>query len=205
MRIKRVFDIAICLLLAPVVLPLALGVALVLRVSLGTPVMFRQKRSGYNGKPFVMYKFRTMPESRDYSGRLLPDAYRLPPLGRKLRSYSLDELPQLWNVLTGSMSLVGPRPLLPEYLPRYSDFQRRRHEVMPGLTGWAQVNGRNALTWEQKFDLDVWYVDHETLWLDAKILWMTVWQVFRRSGIAQAGHATMPEFTAGPIQAGRDV
>ena len=194
MRIKRAFDLAVCLLLAPAALPLAFGVALVLRSKLGTPIIFRQRRTGHNGQAFVMFKFRTMHQFRDSSGCLLPDAYRLPPMGQMLRSYSLDELPQLWNVLTGSMSLVGPRPLLPEYLPRYTDFQRRRHEVMPGITGWAQINGRNAVTWEQKFELDVWYVDRRSLWLDLRILWMTVFKVVRRDGISRQGHATMPEF-----------
>jgi sugar transferase EpsL len=142
----------------------------------------------------VLYKFRTMTGARDQTGKLLADEKRLTALGRFLRTTSLDELPQLWNVLKGEMTLVGPRPLLPEYLPRYNAFQRRRHEVKPGITGWVQVNGRNALTWEQKFDLDVWYVDHQSLGLDLKILWMTALKVIRRDGISQDGHATMPEF-----------
>jgi lipopolysaccharide/colanic/teichoic acid biosynthesis glycosyltransferase len=146
-----------------------------------------------------------MTDVRDQTGNLLADEQRLTALGRFLRSTSLDELPQLWNVLKGDMSLVGPRPLLPEYLSRYTAFQRRRHEVRPGITGWVQVNGRNSLTWEQKFDLDVWYVDHGGLWLDIKILWMTMLQVFRRDGISQAGHATMPEFAGSPTpKTGRD-
>jgi lipopolysaccharide/colanic/teichoic acid biosynthesis glycosyltransferase len=157
-------------------------------------VLFRQLRIGHREKVFTFLKFRTMTDVRDQTGKLLADEHRLTALGRFLRSTSLDELPQLWNVLKGDMSLVGPRPLLPEYLPRYTAFQRRRHEVRPGVTGWVQVNGRNSLTWEQKFELDVWYVDHRSLWLDARILWMTVLQVLRREGISQAGHATMPEF-----------
>jgi lipopolysaccharide/colanic/teichoic acid biosynthesis glycosyltransferase len=145
-----------------------------------------------------------MTDVRDQAGELLPDEQRLTVLGRLLRGTSLDELPQLWNVLKGDMSLVGPRPLLPEYLPRYTALQRRRHEVKPGITGWAQVNGRNSLTWEQKFDLDVWYVDHQSLWLDVKILWLTVLQVLRRDGISQQGHATMPEFMGSQAQSRRD-
>jgi lipopolysaccharide/colanic/teichoic acid biosynthesis glycosyltransferase len=159
---------------------------------------------GYQGRPFWLYKFRTMTGARDGTGKLFTDEQRLTPLGRFLRSTSLDELPQLWNVLMGDMSLVGPRPLLPEYLPRYTPFQRRRHEVRPGITGWAQVNGRNSLTWEQKFELDVWFVDHRNLWLDIRILWMTVLQVLRRNGISQAGYATMPEFTGSPCRSRRD-
>jgi lipopolysaccharide/colanic/teichoic acid biosynthesis glycosyltransferase len=171
---------------------------------LGRPVLFKQGRIGYREKPFMLSKFRSMREIRDRSGRPLPDEARLSPYGRFLRVTSLDEFPTFWNVLRGNMSLVGPRPLLPEYLPRYSEFQRRRHEVKPGLTGWAQVNGRNSLTWEQKFELDVWYVDHQSLWLDVKILWMTVLQVLRRDGISQAGHATMPEFLGSPTESRRD-
>ena len=174
--------------------PLMLAFAGLIRVRIGKPVLFRQLRIGHREKVFTFLKFRTMTDVRDQTGKLLADEHRLTALGRFLRSTSLDELPQLWNVLKGDMSLVGPRPLLPEYLPRYTAFQRRRHEVRPGITGWVQVNGRNSLTWEQKFELDVWYVDHRSLWLDARILWMTVLQVLRREGISQAGHATMPEF-----------
>ncbi len=174
--------------------PLMLAFAGLIRVRIGKPVLFRQLRIGHREKVFTFLKFRTMTDVRDQTGKLLADEHRLTALGRFLRSTSLDELPQLWNVLKGDMSLVGPRPLLPEYLPRYTAFQRRRHEVRPGVTGWVQVNGRNSLTWEQKFELDVWYVDHRSLWLDARILWMTVLQVLRREGISQAGHATMPEF-----------
>src|ERR1019366_2178359 len=167
--------------------PLMLAFAGLIRVRMGKPVFFRQQRIGLHSKPFQFLKFRTMIDVHDQAGKLLPDEQRLTALGRFLRSMSLDELPQLWNVLKGDMSLVGPRPLLPEYLPRYTLFQRRRHEVKPGITGWVQVNGRNSLTWEQKFELDVWYVDHRSLWLDARILWMTVLQVLRREGISQAG------------------
>jgi sugar transferase EpsL len=174
--------------------PLLAAASLAIRVTMGAPILFRQLRTGKGGRLFWLYKFRTMTDDRTQDGSLLPDHERLSWLGRALRAASLDELPQLWNVLKGDMSAVGPRPLLPEYLPRYTAFQRRRHEVKPGITGWAQVNGRNALTWEQKFELDVWYVDHWGLWLDVKILWMTVLQVLRREGISQAGHVTMPEF-----------
>ena len=174
--------------------PLMLVFAGLIRVRMGKPVLFRQLRIGHREKVFTFLKFRTMTDVRDQTGQLLADEQRLTALGRFLRSSSLDELPQIWNVLKGDMSLVGPRPLLPEYLPRYTAFQRRRHEVRPGVTGWVQVNGRNSLTWEQKFELDVWYVDHRSLSLDARILWMTVLQVLRREGISQAGHATMPEF-----------
>lgn len=191
---KRVFDfvLTICglLLLSPFILLLMLLV----RFSLGAPIFFTQVRPGLNGKPFRMVKFRTMTDARGTNGQLLPDADRLTDFGRFLRSASLDELPELWNVLKGEMGLVGPRPLLMEYLPLYSAEQARRHEVRPGITGWAQVNGRNAISWEEKFKLDVWYVDNRSLWLDFKILWLTVWRVVRRSGISQEGHATMEKF-----------
>lgn len=176
--------------------PMAL-IALVVWRSMGRPVIFRQIRPGLHGWPFVMYKFRTMRDVRDASGRPLSDQERLTPLGRWLRSTSLDELPELWNVLKGDMSLVGPRPLLMSYLDRYTPEQARRHEVKPGITGWAQIHGRNALTWEEKFQLDVWYVDHWTLWLDARILVRTLLKVVRREDISAEGHATMPEFTGG--------
>jgi lipopolysaccharide/colanic/teichoic acid biosynthesis glycosyltransferase len=169
--------------------------ALLVRTQLGTPILFRQVRPGRNGRLFKLAKFRTMTDERDASGGLLPDASRLTPFGRWLRATSLDELPSLWNVLKGDMSLVGPRPLLVEYLPLYSSEQARRHEVRPGITGWAQVNGRNALTWEQKFELDVWYVDHRSFWLDLRIMLMTVRKVFVREGISAKGEATMPRFT----------
>jgi len=174
--------------------PLLLAVGLLVRLRLGTPVLFRQQRPGRGGRPFQVLKFRTMRDARDAAGRPLPDEARLTRLGRFLRATSLDELPQLWNVLRGDLSLVGPRPLLMQYLPRYSPEQARRHEVLPGITGWAQVNGRNAISWEQKFALDVWYVDHWSLTLDLRILALTALRVIRRSGISRAGYATMPEF-----------
>ena len=194
---KRLFDItaafAALLLLA---LPLAL-LTWQVRRKLGSPAFFRQVRPGMHGQPFEMVKFRTMTDARGADGALLPDADRLTPFGRFLRASSLAELPELWNVLKGEMSLVGPRPLLMEYLPLYSPQQARRHEVRPGITGWAQVNGRNALGWDEKFKLDVWYVDHRSLWLDIKILWLTVKKVLVREGISAAGEATMPRFTGG--------
>jgi lipopolysaccharide/colanic/teichoic acid biosynthesis glycosyltransferase len=174
--------------------PLALGIAVLVRLRLGSPVLFRQKRPGLHGETFEMLKFRTMREAFDAAGRPLPDAQRLTPFGRWLRSTSLDELPELWNVLQGEMSLVGPRPLLVEYLPRYSRFQARRHEVKPGITGWAQINGRNAISWDEKFRLDVWYVDHQSLWLDMQILATTFAKVLRRDGISAQDAATMPLF-----------
>lgn len=194
-RIKRLFDLVLAIpgiaLLSPVMLMIALFVA----IDLGRPVLFTQVRPGLNGRPFRMYKFRTMRDDVDADGNLLPDEQRLTRLGSFLRSTSLDELPELWNVLKGDMSLVGPRPLLMEYLDRYTPDQARRHLVLPGITGWAQVNGRNALTWEEKFALDVWYVDNWSLWLDIKILWLTILAVLTRRGISAEGHATMPRFT----------
>lgn len=192
---KRFFD----LVLAALAL-LLLGMPLLfliwqVRRKLGSPVFFRQPRPGRHGRPFHMVKFRTMNDERGPDGELLPDSVRLTPFGRFLRATSLDELPELWNVLKGDMSLVGPRPLLVEYLPLYSPEQARRHEVRPGITGWAQVNGRNALSWDDKFKLDVWYVDHRSLWLDVKILWLTVRKVLVREGISAAGEATMSKFT----------
>jgi sugar transferase EpsL len=178
------------LLLGPVVLAIALAI----RLSMGSPVLFRQVRPGWREKPFTLLKFRTMADIRDKAGKPLPDCARLTPLGKFLRSLSLDELPQLWNVLKGELSLVGPRPLLMEYLTRYSAFEKRRHEVKPGVTGWAQVHGRNALKWDEKFELDVWYVDHWSLALDLRILASTVLALLRRDGINQPGHATMTEF-----------
>jgi len=174
--------------------PVMILLAVLIRFKLGTPVIFRQTRPGLQGKPFTMYKFRTMLDLRDENGELLPDEKRLTSLGRFLRSTSLDELPELFNVLKGDMSLVGPRPLLMKYLNRYTPEQFRRHEVKPGITGWAQVNGRNAISWEEKFKLDVWYVDNWSLWLDLKILLMTLVKVFRREGISHGSEATMPEF-----------
>ena len=192
---KRLFDIVVsaCALLM-LALPMLVVIWMVRR-KLGSPVFFTQVRPGMHGKPFKMVKFRSMISERSTDGELLPDAVRLTPFGRFLRSTSLDELPELWNVLKGDMSLVGPRPLLMEYLPLYSPEQARRHEVRPGITGWAQVNGRNAIGWEDKFKLDVWYVDHCSLWLDIKILWLTVKKVLVREGISAAGEATMGKFT----------
>ena len=191
---KRLIDIVGSLAGLVILSPLMGLVYLVIRLRLGTPVLFRQDRLGKFGRPFVLYKFRTMTDRWDSSGDVLPDVERLTPFGCQLRRTSIDELPQLFNVFLGKMSLVGPRPLLPEYLERYNSFQCRRQEAKPGITGWAQVNGRNGLTWEQRFELDVWYVDHWSLWLDAKILWMTVVKVVCCEGISQQGHATMPEF-----------
>jgi len=191
---KRGFDVLLSLaLLAAFILPL-LGLAWLIRRKLGSPILFRQTRPGQHAKPFVMLKFRTMTNACRMDGTLLPDAERLTPFSLFLRSTSLDELPELWNVLKGDMSFVGPRPLLMEYLPLYSPEQARRHEVCPGITGWAQVNGRNAISWEEKFKLDVWYVDHRSFWLDLKILWMTLNKVFMREGISQDGQATIEVF-----------
>ncbi len=195
---KRLFDTTLAALaLMLLAVPLCV-LAMVVRQKLGAPVLFRQMRPGLHGRPFEMLKFRTMTDARDERGVPLPDAMRLTPLGRWLRATSLDELPELWNVLKGDMSLVGPRPLLMEYLPLYSAEQARRHEVRPGITGWAQVNGRNAVSWEDKFRMDVWYVDHRSIWLDIKILWLTVRKVLAREGISAANEATMRKFTGGP-------
>lgn len=191
---KRFFDLFVILLSLPVTLPTLVIVALLVKFKIGSPVLFTQNRPGKNGEIFKMYKFRTMTNERDKNDILLPDCARLTKFGRALRSSSLDELPELINVLRGEMSLVGPRPLLVEYLPRYSKTQMRRHEVSPGITGWAQINGRNAISWEQKFQLDIWYVDNRTLLLDLKILFLTVWKVFRREGISAKGNDTMPPF-----------
>jgi len=193
--LKRAFDLAVALLAMTLFFPLFLMVSLFVLVRLGQPVFFSQVRPGQNTKPFEMVKFRTMLDARNSSGALLSDSERLTKFGHFLRSTSLDELPELWNVLKGDMSLVGPRPLLMEYLPLYSHEQARRHEVRPGITGWAQVNGRNALSWEEKFKLDVWYVDNQSFWLDLKILFMTVKKVVVREGISAKGDATMPVFT----------
>jgi lipopolysaccharide/colanic/teichoic acid biosynthesis glycosyltransferase len=192
--VKRLFDRAAALVGLIVLAPVLAAVALLVRVRLGTPVLFRQVRPGLGGRPFTVAKFRTMLDKRDREGRPLPDAERLTRVGLFMRSSSLDELPQLWSVLRGDLSLVGPRPLLTQYLERYTPEQARRHEVLPGITGWAQVNGRNSLSWEEKFALDIWYVDNWSLALDAKILLMTLRRVARREGISQAGHATMTEF-----------
>ena len=195
MRIKRFFDLVTAsLALLVIILPLLL-LALIVRINLGSPILFNQVRPGLNGRPFHMIKFRTMTNKSDSNGALLPDEERLTPFGRLLRSTSLDELPELWNVLRGDMSLVGPRPLLMEYLPLYSEEQARRHKVRPGITGWAQVNGRNTISWNEKVKLDVWYVDNHSFWLDLKILWKTILKVLLRDGINGNGEVTMSKFT----------
>ena len=191
---KRVLDSLLALGGLIVLSPVLLLLALVIRLKLGSPVLFRQARPGRGGRVFILWKFRTMNQARDDEGQLMPDGQRLTPFGQWLRTTSLDELPELWNVLRGDMSLVGPRPLLVEYLDRYTPEEARRHEVSPGLTGWAQVNGRNATTWEERLRLDVWYVDHQSLALDLQILLRTVFLVFSRDGISAPGSATMPEF-----------
>jgi sugar transferase EpsL len=193
--LKRLLDCLIALCALVVGAPLLALVALAVRLALGAPVLFRQQRPGLHGHPFTLVKFRTMRDAIDRDGVPLPDAVRLTRFGRFLRASSLDELPELWNVLRGDMSLVGPRPLLMEYLPRYTPEQARRHEVRPGITGWAQVNGRNALSWHERFRLDVWYVDHRSPWLDLRILFVTLWRVARRDGISEPGHATATPFT----------
>lgn len=193
--LKRVLDLGGAIFGLVLLSPVMLAVAVAVRVTLGKPVLLRQERAGYRGQPFMLVKFRTMRDARDPSGRLLPDTERMTILGRFLRGTSLDELPELLNVLKGEMSLVGPRPLLMDYLPLYTPEQARRHRVLPGITGWAQVKGRNSLSWEERFNLDVWYVDHWTLWLDLRILLLTVWKVLKQEGIHAAGHATMPTFT----------
>jgi len=193
-RSKRLFDLLLTLPGLVLISPLILLVALLVRIKHGSPILFAQDRPGYQGRLFTLRKFRSMTDARDDQANLLPDDARLTRLGQFLRGSSLDELPELFNVIKGEMSLVGPRPLLIEYLERYTPEQARRHEVLPGITGWAQVNGRNALTWEDKFRLDTWYVDHWSLWLDLKILGMTAAKVIRREGISQPGHATAEVF-----------
>jgi sugar transferase EpsL len=195
LMLKRGMDVTAAALALVVVLPVMLAVGMAIRVCDGPPILFRQRRPGLKGRPLALLKFRTMRETRDAEGRLLPDEARLTALGKVLRELSLDELPQLWNVLRSDMSLVGPRPLLMEYLEFYSAEEMRRHEVKPGITGWAQVNGRNGTNWPERFALDLWYVDHWSLKLDAKILLRTLWQTLKRNGITQPGHATMPEFS----------
>ncbi|KAB7707376.1 sugar transferase [Bacillus aerolatus] len=193
-NIKRFFDF-ICSLIGLMALsPVILITVLLIRLKLGSPIVFKQQRPGLHGKPFFVYKFRTMTDERDKNGDLMPDHIRLTPFGQLLRKLSLDELPQLFNVLKGDISLVGPRPLLMEYLDLYTREQARRHEVRPGITGWAQVNGRNAISWEDKFKLDVWYVDNRSFWLDIKILFLTVLKVFKSEGISQTGHVTIEKF-----------
>ena len=193
--LKRLMDIFCSLLALVLLFPFLLVLVLLVRFKLGSPIFFRQVRPGRNGVPFKMIKFRSMTDERDAMGNLLPDSERLTSFGKLLRSSSLDELPELWNVLKGDMSLVGPRPLLMEYLPLYSKEQYRRHDARPGVTGWAQVNGRNAISWEDKFRLDVWYVDNQSLWLDVKILFLTVKKVLVRDGISGEGEVTMSKFT----------
>jgi sugar transferase EpsL len=191
---KRIFDLLLAISGLILISPVILIVAVLVRLQHGSPILFSQVRPGYQGKLFTLRKFRTMTNARDEAGNLLPDDVRLTQLGRFLRASSLDELPELINVLKGEMSLVGPRPLLTQYLERYSPEQARRHDVLPGITGWAQIHGRNAITWEDKFRLDVWYVDHWSVWLDLKILWQTFAKVIHREGINQPGHATAEEF-----------
>jgi len=201
--VKRAFDFAAALVLVVALSPVLLLTAVVVALTMGVPILFRQERPGMRGRLFTLYKFRTMRKATAPDGTPLQDTQRLTAAGRILRAASLDELPELWNVIKGDMSLVGPRPLLVEYLPLYTPEQARRHDVLPGITGWAQVNGRNALSWEQKFSLDVWYVDHRTLWLDARILLLTVGKVVRREGISQAGQATAERFVGSTDSASR--
>jgi lipopolysaccharide/colanic/teichoic acid biosynthesis glycosyltransferase len=195
LALKRAFDIVVSLTALTLLSPLMALIALAIRLSMGTPVLFRQPRLGYQGRPFVLYKFRTMNDKRDEQGNLLPDEQRLTRLGRFLRSLTLDELPELFNVLKGEMSLVGPRPLLVEYRDLYTPEQWRRHEMPPGMAGPVLAGGRNALDWEEKFKRDVWYVDHWSLWLDFQILARTAWKVLKREGVSAEGHVTMPKFT----------
>ena len=192
---KRLFDFLVALSALVLLSPLLLGLAVLVRFNLGAPVLFSQRRPGCGGRIFTMWKFRSMVDARDAAGNLRTDAERLTRFGRWLRASSLDELPELWNILCGDMSLVGPRPLLVEYLPLYSAEQARRHEVRPGLTGWAQINGRNTLSWEEKFRLDLWYVEHRTFWLDLKVMALTAVRIVHRKDITAAGEATMPRFT----------
>ena len=198
MNVKRLVDIVLAFGGLALLAPVMLAVTWLIRRQFGSPILFRQTRPGLHGKPFSILKFRTMADTRDAKGNLLPDAERLTGFGRFLRSTSLDELPELFNVLKGEMSLVGPRPLLMAYLPLYTPEQARRHEMRPGITGWAQVNGRNAISWEEKFRLDVWYVDNQSFWLDLKILLLTVKKVVVRDGISAVGEATAPRFTGSP-------
>ncbi len=191
---KRLFDLTVIILILPVITPLLLLLIIYVKIKLGGPIFFRQTRPGLNGKPFQIIKFRSMTDKRDAEGNLLPDAIRLTPFGKFLRSTSLDELPELWNVLKGEMSLVGPRPLLMEYLPLYSQRQSRRHEVRPGITGWAQINGRNSISWEERFEMDIYYVENRSIMFDLKILFLTISKVFKREGISAKGEATMPKF-----------
>ena len=193
--IKRLFDLTISIAGMFILSPLYVLLILSIYFKLGKPILYRQTRAGFNGEAFVLYKFRTMREQYDAEGNPLPDEQRLGPFGRFMRSFSFDELPELWNVMQGDMSLVGPRPLLMRYLPRYNAEQMRRHEVKPGITGWAQIHGRNELSWEERFKQDVWYVDNRSLWLDLKIIFLTIKKVVVRDGISAEGEATMPKFT----------
>ena len=193
--IKRLFDIVISVIALTVLFPVIAIVTFEIRRKLGSPVLFRQIRPGKEGRPFEMIKFRTMRNDTDGKGRLLSDSERIVPFGNFLRKSSLDELPEFWNVLKGDMSLIGPRPLLLEYLSLYNNHQKKRQDVRPGITGWAQVNGRNAISWQEKFNLDVWYVENQSFWLDMRILWMTIKKVIMREGISAEGEATMPKFT----------
>jgi sugar transferase EpsL len=197
---KRLFDLGVALPVLILLIPVLALLALLVRLKLGSPILFRQTRPGKQGKPFTVYKFRTMLDLHDRDGRPLPDEERMTPFGRILRSASLDELPEIWNVIRGDMSIVGPRPLLMKYLGRYTPEQARRHEVLPGITGWAQINGRNDISWEDKFALDVWYVDHLSLWLDIKIIAVTAWRVLTREGISQEGHVTASTFMGSEIR-----
>jgi len=194
LALNRIIDILLSLLALVAMAPMFLAIALSVKLFLGSPILFKQIRPGLNGKLFDLYKFRTMTDHRDGRGNILPDEKRISGIGKFLRKTSLDELPELWNVMKGDMSIVGPRPLLPQYLPRYTAEQARRHEVKPGLTGWAQINGRNAISWEEKFKLDVWYVDNCSIWLDLKIIAVTIEKVLSGEGITAPGEATMPEF-----------
>ncbi|MED0654827.1 sugar transferase [Anoxybacillus geothermalis] len=198
--LKRSFDFVVSFIALIILSPVMLATAILVRYKLGSPILFKQQRPGLHGKPFYLYKFRTMTDERDENGKLLPDHLRLTSFGKFLRKYSLDELPQLFNVLKGDISLVGPRPLLMEYLELYTPEQARRHEVKPGITGWAQVNGRNAISWEEKFKLDVWYVDNRTFWLDIKILFLTVIKVLKKEGINQSEYVTMEKFAGNVSQ-----
>ena len=201
---KRYFDFIVSFIALIILLPIIVVTAVLIRFKIGKPILFKQERPGIYGKSFYVYKFRTMTDARDANGELLPDNVRLTDFGKFVRKLSLDELPQLWNVLKGDMSFVGPRPLLVEYLPLYNERQAKRHNVLPGITGWAQVNGRNAISWEEKFELDVWYVDNQSFWLDIKILFMTVAKVFKSEGINQDGQATIQKFAGSKIAADKD-
>jgi sugar transferase EpsL len=194
LKVKRTVDLMVSFAVLTAFSAVLFAIGILLFLTMGRPILFRQQRPGRYGRPFILYKFRTMADKRDAQGQLLPDGERLTQVGRLLRLFSVDELPQLWNVLRGDLSLVGPRPLLMRYLDRYSHEQSRRHNVLPGITGWAQVHGRNAITWPERFALDLWYIDHWSLALDAWILLQTPWQIVKQAGISQPGHVTMPEF-----------